>query len=268
MSNSKRTYDDFLAAIRQRESRNRYTIVNQYGFLGAYQMGEAALIDAGFYLPDGTKKNDWKGTWTSMAQDMGIHSKADFLGAKITKVKVEGKEIEKIEQDLEKIKNARQAQDEAVKAYYRKVWGYICHWKLDAYIGRNIRGVEITESALIAAYHLVGLGTRDETSTKRKGLLLYLKRDGEIDPADANGTPVSEYIELFNDYEVPFKAKISLKSQQSFGADKPLNTKQSNAVPCGVVPPQPLPSSIRDRWPWDSNTFDDGLADLWDKMMP
>jgi hypothetical protein len=40
------------------------------------------------------------------------------------------------------------------------------------------------------------------------------------------------------------------------------------SIPQGVVPQQPLPNSIRDRWPWDSNTHDDGLADRWKYMMP
>ena len=266
---SKGTYEDFLAAIRERESSNRYTVVNPYGFLGAYQMGEAALIDAGFYLPDGTKKNDWKGTWTSRSQDMGIHNKADFLGAKITKVKVKGKEIEKIEQDPEKIENARKAQDEAVKAYYRKVWNYICHNQLDSYVNSEINGISITESALIAAYHLVGLGTRDENSTRRKGLLLYLKRGGEIDPTDANGTPVSEYIKEFSGFNVPFKARTPIKSPQSSKTGNAPNIKQPNSVPQGIVPPQPVPCSIRDRW-WltDGYLNDDGLADRWKYMMP
>ena len=40
------------------------------------------------------------------------------------------------------------------------------------------------------------------------------------------------------------------------------------SIPKGAAPPQAVPSSIRDRWPWDSNNFDDGLADRWKNMMP
>jgi hypothetical protein len=264
---AKKSYEEFLEDIRKAESSNRYTIENPYGFLGAYQMGEAALIDAGFYLPDGTKKNDWTGTWTSKAQGMGIHSKADFLGAKITQVKIKGKDIEKIEQDPEKIENARNAQDEAVKAYFRKVWGYICHWQLDTYVNEEIKGVTITESALIAAYHLVGVGTKDENATKRKGLWLYLKSKGETNPEDANKTKVSSYIKEFSGYDVPFKAKPRIKSPAPAGVRSTKN-RVSSAQPQGVAPQQQLPNSIRDRWPWDRNTYDDGLADRWKKMMP
>ena len=262
------SYEEFLEAIRKAESSNRYTIENSYGYLGAYQMGETALIDAGFYLPDGTKKNDWKGTWTSKAQDMGIRSKADFLGAKIGKVNVKGKKVEKIEQDPEKIENARNAQDEAVKEYFRKVWGYICHWQLDAYVNKEIKGVTITESSLIAAYHLVGVGTRDEKSTKRKGLWLYLESAGETDPEDANKTKVSSYIKDFSGYDVPFKARPRIKSPAPPGVRTSKNQGVSSSMPQGVVPPQAVPSSIRDRWPWDGNTYDGGLANRWKIMMP
>jgi len=41
-----------------------------------YQMGEAALIDAGYYKADGTKTNDWTGQWTGKN---GIYSKQDFF---------------------------------------------------------------------------------------------------------------------------------------------------------------------------------------------
>jgi hypothetical protein len=99
-------------------------------------------------------------------------------------------------------------------------------------------------------------------------LLLYLKRDGEIDPTDANGTPVSEYIEKFNGYDVPFKAGISLKPPHSSKTNNPRNIKPLIHAPQGLAAPQTVPSSICDRWPWDSNNFDDSLADRWKNMMP
>jgi hypothetical protein len=47
---------------------------------------------------------------------------------------------------------------------------------------------------------------------------------------------------------------------------EPSSNKAS--IPQGLVPPQAVPSSIRDRWPWDSNNFDDGLTDRWKNMLP
>lgn len=63
MEDPNKGYEAFLLALGLRESSGRYDVVNPYGYLGKYQMGEAALIDAGYYLPDGTPQNDWIGPW-------------------------------------------------------------------------------------------------------------------------------------------------------------------------------------------------------------
>lgn len=44
---------------------------------------------------------------------------------------------------------------------------------------------------------------------------------------------------------------------------------EKTSVPKGIVPPQPVPGSIHDRW-WltDGYLNDDGLADRWKYMMP
>ena len=40
---------DFNEALGARESGGNYKSKNKYGYLGKYQVGEAALIDAGYY---------------------------------------------------------------------------------------------------------------------------------------------------------------------------------------------------------------------------
>jgi hypothetical protein len=71
-------YEAFLSALGSRESSGRYDVENPWGYLGKYQMGEAALIDAGYYLQDGTAQNDWRGEWTGKD---GVWSKEDFLSS-------------------------------------------------------------------------------------------------------------------------------------------------------------------------------------------
>lgn len=59
-----RNYQDYLAALARRESGGQpdpYRAVNRAGYLGKYQMGELALIDAGFYKRDRTNSNDFRG---------------------------------------------------------------------------------------------------------------------------------------------------------------------------------------------------------------
>lgn len=49
-----KTYDDFFEALGQKESSGNYASINKkHGYLGKYQMGEAALIDSGYYKRDG-----------------------------------------------------------------------------------------------------------------------------------------------------------------------------------------------------------------------
>lgn len=69
----------FYEALSGRESGGDYTIVNSFGYLGRYQMGEKALIDAGYYKKDSTNPNvnqDFIGQWTGKD---GVWSKEDFL---------------------------------------------------------------------------------------------------------------------------------------------------------------------------------------------
>lgn len=44
------THNDFLEAIGHRESGNRYSIVNRYGYMGRYQFGKSTLKGLGFKL--------------------------------------------------------------------------------------------------------------------------------------------------------------------------------------------------------------------------
>lgn len=60
---------------------------------------------------------------------------------------------------------------------------------LDAYIGQNIAGAEITPSGLVAGGHLGG----------RSGLKQFLLTDGEYNPADKYGTRISDYVAKFAD---------------------------------------------------------------------
>jgi len=78
MEEANKDYEAFLSALGLRESSGRYDVENPWGYLGKYQMGEAALIDAGYYLQDGTAKNDWKGKWTGKD---GVWSKEDYLSS-------------------------------------------------------------------------------------------------------------------------------------------------------------------------------------------
>lgn len=158
------TCGDFLNALAQRESSMNAQAQNRYGYVGLFQMGEAALVDAGYYRADGTGKNDWAGSWTGFN---GINSLADF-------------------------KANPQAQAQAVTAYHQRLWRYIRSMGLDTYIGKTINGIQMTQSGLIAAAHLVGSGN----------LATFLRSNGQLVPRDGNRTPLTEYISRFGGYSI------------------------------------------------------------------
>jgi hypothetical protein len=60
------------------------------------------------------------------------------------------------------------------------------------YDGKNIGGVDITTSGLVASSHL-----RGALAVKK-----FLDSDGKVDLSDANGTKVSDYMKTFAGFEL------------------------------------------------------------------
>ncbi|MBK8869465.1 MAG: hypothetical protein IPN19_00055 [Elusimicrobia bacterium] len=164
------TYNDYFDALGRRESDGHYDAVNQYGYLGKYQMGESALIGAGYYKSDG--KDDRKYADKNWTGKDGVHSRADYLANK-------------------------EAQDNAVKKLTENNWNWIQKLGLDKYIGKTVNGVEITKSGLLGGAHLGGVGN----------VLKFLKAGVEF--KDGNKTNIKEYINLFSGYDVPFDVSPS-----------------------------------------------------------
>ena len=169
---------DFLGAVCQKESSNNPSATNRkkgQGYLGFYQMGEQALKDIGVYSGDQTSSNDWIGNFKE--NRFQITSKEDFL-------------------------SSPKKQHQAMIAYCRRNWENLhfecekANINIESYIGKSINGVRITKSGLLAGAHLVGVG----------GVVKFLTTtDSNIlnKIADKNGTHVSEYMELFGNYNIP-----------------------------------------------------------------
>ncbi len=164
-----KTLQDFLNDLGARESGGRYNIVNCYGYAGKYQMGEAALIDAGYYKKGGKGavtiyNNDWKGVFTGKD---GVNSLSDFL-------------------------NSPQAQENAQIIFMKRQWRYLKAVGADKYVGKIIKGYTITPSGLLAAAHLKGAGSVSK----------YLKSNGSVVEKDAFGTSAESYMKKFAGYDV------------------------------------------------------------------
>jgi integrating conjugative element protein (TIGR03758 family) len=197
------THEDFLHALAVRESSLDPTKTNVFGYTGLFQMGEAALQDAGYYKGDSTpKKNDWGGAFTGKN---GINSIGDF-------------------------KANPDAQVAAVVAYHNAVWKSIQALGLDKAIGQTINGLTITQSGLIAGAHLVGVGN----------LQKFINSNGATIPVDGNGTPISEYISKFGGYAIAgtppsYATVLAASGAGGFGAP-PAAPPTSTPLPVGPMP--------------------------------
>lgn len=166
-------YEDFRAALIGLESSGNYGAVNGAGYLGAYQFGEAALIDIGLVLADDDAyDNDLSGGWTGL---YGVDSTAEFLATP-------------------------EAQDAAADDWFEILWGYAEYFGLDDYLGTFVNGIYVTASGIIGGAHLVGIG----------GVMTWLDSGGETEVYDGNGTPVSYYVDTLSGYQMAFDTGESL----------------------------------------------------------
>ena len=154
---------EYYRKLAERESSNNPKAVNDFGFIGLYQMGEPALIDVGYYKPDGSKKNDWIGEWTGKN---GINSKEDFL-------------------------SHPEVQDKAIKEYHSIIWNrYLKDYK--KYEGSEIDGIILTKAAMVSCAHLGGQLRMKE----------FIDTNGRLDGEDGNHVPCSKYMKEFGDYDL------------------------------------------------------------------
>lgn len=164
------TIGAFLIALRMAESGGDYGAVNSLNFLGAYQFGEAALVDLGYvHLDDDALDNNFSGGWTGKH---GIESAKEFLASK-------------------------PVQDKAAEAWVKLMWHYIEAEKMERYAWTKVGDVQLTPSGMLAATHLLGPFALKE----------FIRSDGTADLRDPYGMPITSYIDRLGGYDIPFAPK-------------------------------------------------------------
>jgi hypothetical protein len=167
VTNTVGDYSAFLTALRHRESGGNYQVINTLNFVGAYQFGEAALIDLGYVRRDSdVYNNDFSGGFTGKH---GIRSLQQFI-------------------------NSPDVQDRAVQDWMGLMWHYIRSDGLDQYAWREVGGVTLSPSGMLAATHLLGAG----------GLREFVDSNGSADIRDPYGMPLRNYIIDLGGYDIPF----------------------------------------------------------------
>lgn len=162
------SHADFLHDLGMRESGLNPSERNNFGYVGLFQMGEAALQDAGYYRGDTTRSNDWSGAWTGRG---GVGSLSEFMARP-------------------------EVQVQAIVAYHNQLVAQISRLGLDRSIGSMMGGAPITLSGLVAGAHLVGIGN----------LQAFVDSQGTTVPRDGNGVPITSYITAFGGCEVGVSA--------------------------------------------------------------
>jgi|SRR5271165_2051186 len=156
----------FLVALAHRESTDDKTVINPFGYVGLFQMGGDALVDAQFYqLGPARNHNAWDGKITSRAAFVDVKSLQDY-------------------------RNSAGAQELAVRAYHDVQWERLVRLGGSAAAETVISGINVTQSGLIAGAHLVGVG----------GVLRWVRSQGADDPLDGNQVPVSDYVQEFSPF--------------------------------------------------------------------
>lgn len=160
-----KTLQQFLNDLGYKESGGNYKALNRFGYAGKYQMGEMALVDAGYYYKNSRRyNNDWSGEF--LGKD-GVKSIQDFL-------------------------NNPKAQENAQIIFKKKQWSYLKAVGAHNYLGANINGFVITPSGLLAGAHLKGAGA----------VIQYLKTGGKCNSKDGFGTNIETYMKQFVNYDV------------------------------------------------------------------
>lgn len=185
------TYAEFLDALGQRESSDDYQLINN-GFLGRYQISELVLVygstipELDYYnLDDDPGDNDYNGTWTGLD---GVESLDDFL-------------------------NNEEAQDNLIRAWFDNLLEIFDSEGILHYAGQVFDNIEISLTGMLAGAHLVGY----------PALIEWLESDKSSAPEDANGTSLTEYLDLFSPYATEEEVAIDRSGAATYngspGAD-------------------------------------------------
>ena len=171
--------NEFLDLLAYRESRGDWTVVNDLGYVGRYQIGWFALYDiSNVWIPKYVKKA--KGENVKIKIRKMIQAFLDISRNKHMKPDVKEKKLAKIFSEEE--------QEQAIKILIQNYKHYLR--SLKPYVGETINGVKITWPGMIAASHLKGA----------KSVKEYLESDGTDNQSDANGTTVQDYLTTYQDF--------------------------------------------------------------------
>ena len=117
---------------------------------------------------------------------------------------------------MEQFKASPALQEEVVQWHQKDIANYANDTGLDAYKGQTINGVLINDDSIMAMAHLGG----------KSGMRQFIESGGEYNPADSNGTTLSDYGKKFGGSSEDEVAQAILAQKQGLYAPDAIKTTE------------------------------------------
>ena len=121
---------------------------------------------------------------------------------------------------MEQFKDSPALQEEVVQWHQKDISDYADDTGLDEYKGQTINGVLINDDSIMAMAHLGG----------KSGMRQFIESGGEYDPADSNGTTLSDYGKKFGGSSEDEVAQAILAQKQGFYRPDAIKTTELDKV--------------------------------------
>jgi hypothetical protein len=163
---------DYEKSLTRSESGGKANLINPLGYAGTYQFGAPRVADLGVYTPG---SGEDMATWSKSSKDApgkwsGTFNIPGFPQIKTINDFAATPAAQKAVFDLHTSRSDKDAEKAG----------------LNDYIGEEVGGTTITKDGIRAMIHLGGVG----------GAQKFLESGGKYNPADANGTKLSDYARL------------------------------------------------------------------------
>lgn len=148
----------------------------------APQAPGAAPIEGG--LPSWLTRRESGGDFGAVSAATGAAGRGQFMESRLADAKRAG--VVPANMTLDQFRADPTAQVRVEQWHVSDIGNFITRNQLDQYVGRTVAGIPVTPNGMLAVAHLGGSA----------GLKKFLETGGRYNPADANGTRLSDYMLL------------------------------------------------------------------------
>lgn len=138
----------------------------------------------GLGFPASLIRTESGGNWGALNADTGAAGRLQFMESRLADAKRAG--VIPANMTADQFRADPAAQQRAEQWHFADINRYITGNNLNQFVGQTVKGVTVTPDGMVAVAHLGGSA----------GLKRFLESGGQYDPADANGTKLSDYLRI------------------------------------------------------------------------